>query len=123
MAWVTKNHLSPFWNMTKKSKVAKLANDVNFPLLVEVAKADSMDLNSELFQSRLDYFEEVKEEIQSIKSKAGSKPKDFAMRVFKELNIPPSIERNNIMIQIDEMISSGEAHSYNNALEILKERL
>tara|TARA_R110000824_G_scaffold31661_2_gene102737 strand:+ start:263 stop:1729 length:1467 start_codon:yes stop_codon:yes gene_type:complete len=123
MAWVTKNHLSPFWNMTKKSKVAKLANDVNFSLLVEVAKADSMDLNSELFQSRLEYFDEVKEEIQSRKSKAGSKPKDFAMRVFKELNIPPSIERNNIMLQIDEMISSGEAHSHDNALDILKERL
>ena len=123
IAWVTKNHLAPFWNMTNKLKVAKLANNPNFSLLVEVAKADAMGLNDDLFQSRLDYFEEITREVKSRKSKVGNRPKDFALRVFEELNIPPSIERKNVMVKIEELISSGTASSYEEALNILKESL
>ena len=120
LAWTTEKHLQQFWEMMRPTKVAEMANNEYYPLLLQVVYADSMGGHDEHFVERIDYIESIKNQVNERNARAGQRPKDFAMRVFNELNIPAGKERGLAMRQIDELISTGKAQSYEEALDLVK---
>lgn len=123
IAWTTDNHLGKFWEMKKPMKVSAMRNDERFPLLVEVVTGDTMGIRrggDEELERRLNEINEITKKINEQKAKTGNKPPGFALRVFEELNVPKGKERGLIMGQIEEMISTGQVQSYDEALEVLK---
>ena len=104
-------------------KVSAMRNDERFPLLVEVVTGDTMGIRrggDEELERRLNEINEITKKINEQKAKTGNKPPGFALRVFEELNVPKGKERGLIMGQIEEMISTGQVQSYDEALEVLK---
>tara|TARA_B100000287_G_C20674922_1_gene794879 strand:- start:11205 stop:12971 length:1767 start_codon:yes stop_codon:yes gene_type:complete len=120
LAWTTEKHLQQFWEMKKPSKVAEMANNPYYPLLLEVIFADSMGMHDDELDARLEYIEKVKNEVNARKEKVGQRPKGFAMKVFTELNIPAGKGRGEVMKKIDELIATGKAQNYDEALDLVK---
>ena len=120
LAWTTEKHLQQFWEMMRPTKVAEMANNEYYPLLLQVVYADSMGGHDKHFVERIDYIESIKNQVNERNARAGQRPKDFAMRVFNELNIPAGKPRGQVMKDIDELIATGQAQSYEDALDLVK---
>ena len=120
LAWTTEKHLQQFWEMMKPIKLAEMANNKNYTLLLQVVFSDSMGYHDEQMADRIDYIESVKDQVNERNSKVGQRPKDFAMRVFTELNIPAGKGRGQVMKTIDDLIATGQAQSYEEALVLVK---
>lgn len=122
IAWTTDNHLGKFWEMKKPTKVAKMRNNENFPLLVQVVTGDTMGVRrggDEALAARLIEIDEITNKVNEQKVKTGNRPKDFAQKLIKELNVQGqgiSIALN----EIEELVSTGQVQSYDEALEVLK---
>ena len=122
IAWTTDNHLGKFWEMKKPTKVAKMRNDDNYPLLVEVVTGDTMGIRrggDEALAARLIEIDEITNKINEQKAKTGNRPKDFARKVIQELNVKNQ-EISIALNQIEELVSTGQVSSYDEALEVLK---
>ena len=76
--------------------------------------------SEDLFLDRVAFIQDKTEEINERKAKSGKKPPGFSLRVFDELNIPAGKERGLIMAKIDELVATGQATDYEDALRVLK---
>ena len=124
IAWTTDNHLGKFWDMKKPTKVAKMRNDDNYPLLVEVVTGDTMGIRrggDEALAARLIEIDEITNKINEQKAKTGNRPKDFARKVIQELNVKNQ-EISIALNQIEELVSTGQVSSYDEALRVLKSK-
>ena len=122
IAWTTDNHLGRFWEMKKPMKVAAMRNNENYPLLVEVVTGDTMGIRrggDEELQRRLKEINEITDKVNEQKAKTGNRPKDFARKVIQELNVKNQ-EISIALTEIEEMVSTGQVSSYDEALEVLK---
>ena len=122
IAWTTDNHLGRFWEMKKPMKVAAMRNNENYPLLVEVVTGDTMGIRrggDEELQMRLKEINEITDKVNEQKAKTGNRPKDFARKVIQQLNVKNQ-EISIALNQIEEMVSTGQVSSYDEALEVLK---
>ena len=119
LGWTTRKHLQQFWDMKKPTKVAEMANNENYPLLLEVVYGDSMGLHDEDMKKRIQFIEETKKKVNERKAMVGKRPEGFAIKVFEELDIPAGEERGEIMKEIERMIASGEVSGYESALNKL----
>ena len=123
IAWTTDNHLGKFWDMTKPMKVSTMRNDERFPLLVEVVTGDIMGIRrggDEQLAVRIEEIDTITNKINEQKAKTGNRPPGFAVRVFDELNIPAGKERGQVMAKIEELVATGQATDYEDALRVLK---
>jgi tRNA nucleotidyltransferase (CCA-adding enzyme) len=124
IAWTTDNHLGKFWDMKKPTKVAKMRNDDNYPLLVQVVTGDTMGIRrggDEELASRLIEIDEITDKINEQKLKTGNRPKDFARKVIQELNVKNQ-EISIALNEIEELVSTGQVSSYDEALRVLKSK-
>ena len=124
IAWTTDNHLGKFWDMKKPTKVAKMRNDDNYPLLVQVVTGDTMGIRrggDEALASRLIEIDEITDKINEQKLKTGNRPKDFARKVIQELNVKNQ-EISIALNEIEELVSTGQVSSYDEALRVLKSK-
>jgi len=123
IAWTTDHHLGKFWEMKKPMKVSAMRNDERFPRLVEVVTGDTMGIRrggDEALAARIEQINEITDKVNEQKAKTGDRPSGYALRVFEELNVPHGRERGFIMNKIEEMVSTGQVQSYDEALEVLK---
>lgn len=124
IAWTTDNHLGKFWEMKKPLKVANLRNDENYPLLVEVVTGDTMGIRrggDEQLDARLKEIDKITQEVNKKKEKVGNRPPDFAPRMIKELGLQGK-QISETLNRIEEMVSSGQVSTYDEALEVLKSK-
>ena len=122
IAWTTDNHLGRFWEMKKPMKVAAMRNNENYPLLVEVVTGDTMGIRrggDEELQMRLKEINEITDKVNEQKAKTGNRPKDFARKVIQQLNVKNQ-EISIALAEIEELVSTGQVSSYDEALEVLK---
>ncbi len=122
IAWTTDNHLGKFWEMKKPMKVSAMRNDDRFPLLVEVVTGDTMGIRrggDEELERRLKEIDEITNKVNEQKAKTGNRPKDFVPRMIKELGIQHREIGETVKV-VEEMISTGQVQSYDEALEVLK---
>ena len=122
IAWTTDNHLGKFWEMKKPTKVAKMRNNENFPLLVQVVTGDTMGVRrggDEALAARLIEIDEITNKINEQEAKTGNRPKDFARKVIQALNVKGQ-EISIALTEIEEMVSTGQVQSYDEALGVLK---
>ena len=122
IAWVADNHLGKFWEMKKPMKVSAMRGNEAFPLLVEVIKGDMMGIRrggSDQLQIRLKEINEITDKVNAQKAKTGNRPKDFARKLIQQLGIQGK-EISEALNEIEEMVSTGQVSSYDEALEVLK---
>lgn len=122
ISWTTDNHLGRFWEMSKPMKVSEMRNNENFPLLVEVVTGDTMGIRrggDEQLAARIEQINEITDKVNEQKAKTGNRPKDFARKVIQELNVRGQ-EISIVLAEIEEMVSTGQVSSYDEALEVLK---
>jgi len=122
IAWATDHHLGKFWEMKKPMKVSTMRNNENFPLLVEVVTGDTMGIRrggDDELQNRLKEINEITNKVNEQKAKTGNRPKDFARKVIQQLNVQGK-EISIALAEIEEMVSTGQVESYDEALEVLK---
>ena len=104
-------------------KVSAMRNDERFPLLVEVVTGDTMGIRrggDEQLAVRIQEIDAITDKINEQKAKTGNRPPGFAVRVFDELNIPAGKERGQVMAKIEELVATGQATDYEDALRVLK---
>ena len=123
LAWTTEHHLNKFWDMKKPLKVAEMANNPHYSLLLEVVGGDSMGGHDEKLAKRLQIIQDTKNEVNTRQSLVGARPEGFALRVFEELDVPAGRERGEVMAEIERKVSAGEASDYEDALEQLKSQM
>ena len=70
-------------------------------------------------QRRLKEINEITNKVNEQKAKTGNRPKDFARKVIQELNVKNQ-EISIALNQIEELVSTGQVSSYDEALEVLK---
>ena len=122
IAWTTDNHLGRFWEMTKPMKVSAMRNNENWPMLVEVVTGDTMGIRrggDEQLAARIEQINEITDKVNEQKAKTGNRPPGFAKQVIQELNVKGQ-EISIALNQIEEMVSTGQVQSYDEALEVLK---
>mgnify|MGYP006145224985 FL=1 len=120
ITWVTLFHLGKFWDSKKFKKVAAMVTDPNFDLLCSVAYFDSsMRIKGERFAERMEYLGEIKEKVESIKA-ASPRPQGFGLRVSKTLGIPPGPKLGEKVEEIHQMVLSGKAKSWDDALKLIR---
>ncbi|MBO58424.1 MAG: hypothetical protein CMA77_05465 [Euryarchaeota archaeon] len=122
IAWTTDHHLQKFWESKKPMKVSAMRNDERFPLLVEVVIGDTMGIRrggDEELERRLNEINQITDKVNEQKAKMGNRPKDFARKVIQELNVQGK-EISMALNEIEEMVSTGQVQSYDEALEVLK---
>lgn len=120
ITWVTLFHLGKFWDSKKFKKVAAMVTDENFDLLCSVAYFDSsMRVKGERFGERMAYLDEIKEKIEAI-AEQNPRPQGFGMLVSKSLGIPPGPELGEKVEEIHQMVLSGKANSWNDALKLIR---
>jgi len=122
IAWVADNHLGKFWEMKKPMKVSAMRSNDGFPLLVEVIQGDMMGIRrggKDQLQVRLKEINEITDKVNAQRAKTGNRPKDFARKVIQELNVKNQ-EISIALNEIEEMVSTGQVQSYDEALEVLK---
>ncbi len=122
IAWTTDHHLGKFWEMKKPMKVSAMRNNESFPLLVQVITGDTMGIRrggQDQLQARLKEINEITDKVNAQKAKTGNRPKDFARKVIQQLNVQGK-EISETLAEIEEMVSTGQVASYDEALEVLK---
>lgn len=122
IAWTTDNHLGKFWDMKKPMKVSAIRNDDRFPLLVEVVTGDTMGIRrggDEQLAARIEQINEITDKVNEQKAKTGNRPPGFAPKVIKELGVQGK-GISEALNEIEEMVSTGQVSSYDEALEVLK---
>ena len=122
IAWTTDNHLGKFWDMKKPMKVSAMRNDERFPLLVEVVTGDTMGIRrggDEQLAARIEQINEITDKVNEQKAKTGNRPPGFAPKVIKELGVQGK-GISEALNEIEDMVSTGQASSYDEALEVLK---
>ena len=122
IAWVADHHLGKFWEMKKPMKVSTMRENEAFPLLVQVIKGDMMGIRrggQDQLQVRLKEINEITEKVKAQKAKTGNRPKDFARKVIQQLNVQGK-DISIALTEIEEMVSTGQVQSYDEALEVLK---
>jgi hypothetical protein len=73
----------------------------------------------EALAARLIEIDEITNKINEQKAKTGNRPKDFARKVIQELNVKNQ-EISIALNQIEELVSTGQVSSYDEALGVLK---
>jgi len=97
-----------------------MVTDENFDLLCSVAYFDSsMRVKGERFGERMAYLDEIKEKIEAI-AEQNPRPQGFGMLVSKSLGIPPGPELGEKVEEIHQMVLSGKANSWNDALKLIR---
>lgn len=122
IAWVAEHHLGKFWEAKKPMKVSAMRNNENFPLLVQVIGGDTMGIRrggNDQLQARLKEINEITDKVNAQKAKTGNRPKDFARKVIQQLNVQGK-DISIALDEIEEMVSTGQVASYDDALEVLK---
>ena len=122
IAWVAEHHLGKFWETKKPMKVSAMRNNENFPLLVQVIGGDTMGIRrggNDQLQARLKEINEITDKVNAQKAKTGNRPKDFARKVIQQLNVQGK-DISIALDEIEEMVSTGQVASYDEALEVLK---
>ena len=122
IAWTTDNHLGKFWEMTKPMKVSAMRNNENWPMLVEVVTGDTMGIRrggDEQLAARIEQINEITEKVNEQKAKTGNRPQGFAKQVIQELNVKNQ-EISIALNEIEELVSTGQVQSYDEALGVLK---
>lgn len=122
IAWVAEHHLGKFWEAKKPMKVSAMRNNENFPLLVQVIGGDTMGIRrggNDQLQARLKEINEITDKVNAQKAKTGNRPKDFARKVIQQLNVKGK-DISIALDEIEEMVSTGQVASYDDALEVLK---
>ena len=122
IAWTTDHHLGKFWEMKKPMKVSAMRNNENFPLLVEVITGDTMGIRrggDEQLRKRLVEIDEITNKVNEQKAKTGNRPPGFAKQVIQTLNVQGK-QISEALSEIEEMVSTGQVQSYDEALEVLK---
>ena len=122
IAWTTDHHLGKFWEMKKPMKVSAMRNNENFPLLVEVVTGDTMGIRrggDEQLAARLEEIDEITNKVNEQKAKTGNRPPGFAQQLIKQLGVQGK-QISEALNEIEEMVSTGQASSYDEALEVLK---
>ena len=122
IAWVADHHLGKFWEMKKPMKVSAMRENEAFPLLVQVIKGDMMGIRrggADQLQIRLKEINEITDKVNAQRAKTGNRPKDFARKVIQQLNVQGK-EISEALTEIEEMVSTGQVASYDEALEVLK---
>jgi len=122
IAWVADHHLGKFWEMKKPMKVSAMRENEAFPLLVQVIKGDMMGIRrggDDQLQIRLKEINEITDKVNAQRAKTGNRPKDFARKVIQQLNVQGK-EISEALTEIEEMVSTGQVASYDEALEVLK---
>ena len=122
IAWTTDHHLGKFWEMKKPMKVSAMRNNENFPLLVEVITGDTMGIRrggDEQLRKRLVEIDEITNKVNEQKAKTGNRPPGFAKQVIQTLNVQGK-QISEALTEIEEMVSTGQVQSYDEALEVLK---
>ena len=122
IAWTTDNHLGRFWEMKKPMKVSEMRNNENWPLLVEVVTGDTMGIRrggDEELAKRITEINEITDKVNEQKAKTGNRPPGFAKQVIQTLNVQGK-EISETLTEIEEMVSTGQVSSYDEALEVLK---
>ena len=122
IAWVADHHLGKFWESKKPMKVFTMRENENFPLLVEVVTGDTMGIRrggDEELERRLNEINEITAKVKEKKAKTGNRPKDFVPRMIKELGLQHREIGETVKV-VEEMISTGQVESYDEALEVLK---
>ena len=122
IAWTTDHHLGKFWEMKKPMKVSAMRNNEHFPLLVQVIKGDMMGIRRgghDELKRRLIEIDEITDKVNAQKAKTGNRPPGFAKLVIQQLNVQGK-QISEALSEIEEMVSTGQAQSYDEALEVLK---
>ena len=103
-------------------KVSAMRENEAFPLLVQVIKGDMMGIRrggDDQLQIRLKEINEITDKVNAQRAKTGNRPKDFARKVIQQLNVQGK-EISEALTEIEEMVSTGQVASYDEALEVLK---
>ena len=103
-------------------KVSAMRNNENFPLLVQVIKGDMMGIRRgghDELKRRLIEIDEITEKVNAQKAKTGNRPPGFAKLVIQQLNVQGK-QISEALSEIEEMVSTGQVQSYDEALEVLK---
>ena len=122
IAWVADHHLGKFWDMKKPMKVSAMRNNENWPLLVQVITGDIMENRrggDEQLKQRLIEIDEITDKVNAQKAKTGNRPPGFAQLVIQQLNVQGK-QISEALSEIEEIVSTGQAQSYDEALEVLK---
>ena len=120
ITWVTLFHLGKFWDSKKFKKVADMVSHEDFTLLCSVAYFDSsMRSKGDKFAGRMEYLMEIREKVSTIED-ATPMPKGFGNRVSEVLNIAAGPALGDAIQRIREMVISGSAKSYEEALNRMR---
>lgn len=122
IAWTTDNHLQKFWEMKRPTKVANMRNNENWPILVQVVTGDTMGIRrggEDALAVRIKEIDEITNKINEQEAKTGNRPPGFSQKLIKELGVQ-GIAISIALNEIEEMVSTGQVQSYEEALEVLK---
>ncbi len=120
ITWVTLFHLGKFWDSKKFKKVAAMVTDPDFDLLCSVAYFDSsMRIKGEWFDERMEYLREIQEKVES-RTAESPMPQGFGMVVSETLEIPPGPELGAKVEEIRQIVLSGHAKGWNEALKLIR---
>ena len=73
----------------------------------------------EQLKNRLIEIDEITNKVNEQKAKTGNRPPGFAKRVIQTLNVQGK-QISESLTEIEEMVSTGQVSSYDEALEVLK---
>ena len=120
ITWVTLFHLGKFWDSKKFKKVSEMVVHEDFALLCSVAYFDSsMRSKGDKFAERMEYLTEIKDKVTIIEANTPM-PKGFGKTVSEELNIPAGPALGDAIQRIRQMVISGNAKSYEEALNRMR---
>ena len=122
IAWVADHHLGKFWEMKKPMKVSAMRENEAFPLLVQVITGDMMGIRrggADQLQIRVKEINEITDKVNAQRAKTGNRPPGFAKLVIQQLNVQGK-QISEALSEIEEMVSTGQVSSYDEALEVLK---
>ncbi len=73
----------------------------------------------EQLKQRLIEIDEITDKVNAQKAKTGNRPPGFAQLVIQQLNVQGK-QISEALSEIEEIVSTGQAQSYDEALEVLK---
>ena len=103
-------------------KVSAMRENEAFPLLVQVITGDMMGIRrggADQLQIRVKEINEITDKVNAQRAKTGNRPPGFAKLVIQQLNVQGK-QISEALSEIEEMVSTGQVSSYDEALEVLK---